>query len=171
MRQELDILDFRILQQLHSDSRKSASEIARIVGANERTVRKRIDRLVNVGAVRLAAIINPIAFGYVNTVDIFLEVDPAREQQVVERLTKMQEVSYLSFGQGTNDLSVEGRFKDIAEMHDFLRKTLPEIPGIKVTGYALVPRIIRNIDEWMPRSEDFANYTGEELEEHEGEAH
>ena len=171
MKQELDILDYRILQQLHTDSRKSASEIARIVGANERTVRKRIDRLVNVGAVRMAAIINPTAFGYVNTVDIFLEVDPEREQQIIERLITMQEVSYVAFGQGTNDLSIEGRFKDNAEMHDFLRRTLPEIPGVKVSGYALVPRIMRNIDEWMPRSEDFANYTGEEPEDHEEEAH
>jgi hypothetical protein len=29
------------------------------------------------------------------------------------------------------------------------------MPGVKVTSYALVPRILRNIDEWMPKPEDF----------------
>lgn len=164
MKKELDILDYRILHELKADSRKSASEIARIVGANERTVRKRIDRMVNIGAIRLTAIVNPFAFGYVTAVDIFLEVDPEKEQQVIERLSNMQEISYLAFGQGTQDLSIEGRFKDNDEMREFLRKTLPEIPGVKVLGYALVPRILRNIDEWMPKSEDFESLSDQDQE-------
>jgi Lrp/AsnC family transcriptional regulator, regulator for asnA, asnC and gidA len=164
MKKEQDILDYRILLELKSDSRKSASEIARIVGANERTVRKRIYRMVNNGAIRLTAIVNPFEFGYVTAVDIFLEVEPEKEQQVIECLSNMQEISYLAFGQGTHDLSIEGRFKDNDDMREFLRKTLPEIEGVKVLGYALVPRILRNIDEWMPKLEDFETYSDQTQE-------
>ncbi len=150
-----DQLDFQILLELHEDARRSASEIARKLGANERTIRKRIDRLLASGAVRLTTILDPHAFNYVTAVDIFLEVSDEQEQKVIEQLLNMQEITYLAFGQGSNEMSIEARFKDNDQMREFLRRTLPAIPGVKVTGYALVPRILRNIDEWMPKKEDF----------------
>lgn len=154
---EFDHLDYQIILELRKDARKSASDIARAIQANERTIRNRIDRLVQSGAIRLTSILDPQAFGYVNTVDIFLEVEPEREQAAIEHLLQMHEVSYLAYGLGTQEISIEARFKDNAEMRTFLGKVLPSIPGVRVKGYALVPRILRNIDEWMPRPEDFGD--------------
>ncbi len=150
-----DILDYQIIGELRKNARASASEISRVVGANERTIRNRIDRLVEMGAIRLTAIVTPQAFGYMTAADIFIEVEPEREAEIVAMFRAMPEVSYLAYGQGTRDMSIEVRFKDNGELYDFLRYTLPKVPGLKVTGYALVPRIIQNIDEWMPRAEDF----------------
>jgi Lrp/AsnC family transcriptional regulator, regulator for asnA, asnC and gidA len=150
-----DKTDYQIIRILHKDSRASASEIARELKANERTIRKRIDRLVRLGAVRMTAIIEPEAFGYTTAVDIFLEVDSDREEEVIEIFMNTREVSYIALGQGTKDLSIECRFKSNEEMHTFLRKKLPTIEGVQIRGYSLVPRIIRNIDEWMPRESDF----------------
>jgi DNA-binding Lrp family transcriptional regulator len=162
MTKQFDLTDHKIIQILHKDARTSASEIARQLGANERTIRKRIERLVKLGAVRLTAIIDPEAFGYIIAVDIFLEVDSDQEDQVIEKFLTTPEVSYLALGQGTKDLSIECRFKDNNEMRQFLRKKLPTIEGVQIRGYSLVPRIIRNIDEWMPREDDFRE---EEIDE------
>jgi DNA-binding Lrp family transcriptional regulator len=151
----LDQLDFQIIQALHQDARMAASEIARLTGANERTIRKRIDRLVELGIIRLTAIINPVAFGYITAADIFLEVDPALEETVIQTLMDMPEVTYVAFGQGSNDISVEARFKDNDALREFLRHTLAGMPGVTVKGSALVPRILRNIDEWIPPKNDF----------------
>lgn len=151
----LDQLDYDIIRLLHEDARVAASEIARQTGANERTVRKRIDRLVGEGIIRLTAIIDPTAFGYVTAADILLEADPAQEEQIVQRLFSMPEITYVAFGQGSQEISIEARFKDNDELREFLRKTLPSIPGVTVSRYALVPRILRNIDEWIPPREDF----------------
>lgn len=151
----LDQLDYDIIRLLHEDARVAASEIARHTGANERTVRKRIDRLVGEGIIRLTAIIDPTAFGYVTAADILLEADPAQEEQIVQRLFSMPEITYVAFGQGSQEISIEARFKDNDELREFLRKTLPSIPGVTVSRYALVPRILRNIDEWIPPREDF----------------
>jgi DNA-binding Lrp family transcriptional regulator len=150
-----DILDNQLIRLLHANARRSASEIARELGANERTIRKRIDRLVGLGAVRLTAIVTPEAFGYVTAVDIFLEVEPAHEEAVIQTLLDTPEVSYIALGQGTRDLSIECRFKNNHAMHDFLRKRLPSVTGVQITGYSLVPRIIRNIDAWLPSQTDF----------------
>lgn len=150
-----DQTDHQIIRILHQDARTSASEIARALNANERTIRKRIDRLVKLGAIRLTAIIDPETFGYVTAVDIFLEIDAIQEEEIIRRFNTIPEISYIALGQGTNDLSIECRFKNNDAMHQFLRKTLPAIQGVQIKGYSLVPRIIRNIDEWMPREDDF----------------
>jgi DNA-binding Lrp family transcriptional regulator len=154
-RHSFDLVDYQILQELQVDARKPAAEIARKLGLNERTVRNRIDRMVEAGAIRLTCIVDPNYFGYVITADIFLEVDLDREQNVIEALLAMPEVSYLAFGQGTQELSIEVRFKNNEQLREFLRSGLPAIPGVHAKGYALVPRILRNIDEWMPPPEDF----------------
>lgn len=152
---QLDQLDYDIIQLLHADARVSASEIARATGANERTIRKRIDRLIEEKVFRLTAILDPTVFGYVTAADILLEADPAQEENIVQRLSSMPEITYLAFGQGSQEISIEARFKDNDELREFLRKTLPSIPGVTVSRYALVPRILRNIDEWIPPKKDF----------------
>ena len=154
-KQQFDILDYIIIQELHANARVSASHIARKTGSNERTIRKRIDKLLSSGVFRLTAILNPEAFGYLTAADIFLEADPDYEEQILEGLMQMPEITYVAFGQGTTEISVEARFKNNDELREFLRHTLPGLPGVKVTGYALVPRIIRNIDEWFPPKDDF----------------
>jgi hypothetical protein len=68
---------------------------------------------------------------------------------------QMPEITYIAFGQGSTEISLEARFKNNDELREFLRHTLSELPGVKVTGYTLVPRILRNIDEWFPKKADF----------------
>lgn len=150
-----DILDYKIIQELRSNARASASAIGRAVGANERTVRKRIDRLLEMGVGRLTMVLEPKIFGYGISVDIFLEIDPDREEEISARLIENPQISYLAYGHSTNTLSIEARFKTNEELHGFLRYTLPQIKGVKVSRYALVPRVVRNIDEWVPPPEDF----------------
>ena len=152
---EFDDLDYQIIRELHVDARASASDIARKTNANERTIRKRIERLVADGAIRLTAIIDPQAFGYVTAADIFLEAATDLEPAILDRLMSMPEVTYVALGQETNEISVEARFKGNDAMREFLGRTLPGIPGVTVTRYTLVPRILRNIDEWIPKKEDF----------------
>lgn len=150
-----DDLDRRIITELHEDARKSASEIARKTGSHERTIRKRIDRLLEIEAIRLVAVVNPAAFGYATTVDVFLKADPEQEAEIIKTLLEIPEISYMAINQGSRDISIEARFKDNDKMREFVRYKLPAIPGVRVSGYALVPKILRNIDEWLPVSSDF----------------
>ncbi|OGO12326.1 MAG: hypothetical protein A2Y53_08405 [Chloroflexi bacterium RBG_16_47_49] len=151
----LDNLDYQIIQELHANARISASDIARKTGSNERTIRKRIDRLIEDEVIRLTAILDPEAFGYLIAADIFLEADPAHEKEILEQLIHIPEITYVAFGQGSTEISLEARFKNNDTLREFLRHTLPVLTGVKVTGYALVPRILRNIDEWFPPKSDF----------------
>jgi DNA-binding Lrp family transcriptional regulator len=150
-----DNMDYKIIQELRQNARASASAIGRAVGANERTVRKRIDRLLEMGVGHLTMVLEPKIFGYGISVDIFLEIDPNREEDISTQLLQKPQISYLAYGHSTNAMSIEARFKTNEELHEFLRYTLPQINGVKVSRYALVPRILRNIDEWVPPPEAF----------------
>jgi Lrp/AsnC family transcriptional regulator, regulator for asnA, asnC and gidA len=145
-------LDYEILIHLNRDARISASEVARLLNVNERTVRKHIDQLVERGVVRLSGIVDPLAFGYHIAVDIFLEFDLQQSGSIIEELMQMAQISYLAHGQGTHTLSIQARFRAVEDMYKFL-ETLANIQGLKVTGYAIVPLILRNIDSWMPPNE------------------
>jgi Lrp/AsnC family transcriptional regulator, regulator for asnA, asnC and gidA len=151
-----DNIDSKIIKKLQKDSRKPAKKIAEELNLNDRTVRKRIDRMIEMGVGRFALILDPAMFGYSVSVDIFLEIDLVKEEEIIRKLLAMPQVSYLAFGQETNELSLEARYKSTEQLYEFLWKIIPGIEGVKVTKYALVPRILRNIDEWMPSEDDFA---------------
>jgi DNA-binding Lrp family transcriptional regulator len=155
-----DDLDYRIVCELNQQGRLAASTIASKVGADVRTVRNRIARLIQSNAIRIKAIANPQAFGYQTLVDIFIEVEPNAEATLVKRLLSMPEVAFLAYGPGSGEISIEGYFKDNAEMRNFLVHVLPSMPGIKSYRYTLVPQVLKNIDEWLPRSEDFLRQSG-----------
>lgn len=150
-----DPLDYQIIQHLHTDGRATATSIAATTGADVRTVRNRIARLINVGAIRVTAIADPSSFGYHTAADIFLQVDSQQETALIQRFLSMTEVSYVAYGSGSGEISLEVRFKNNAELREFLVHTLPSIPGVNSIRHTLVPEILKNIDEWLPSVGDF----------------
>ncbi len=151
-----DELDYAIMHTLSVNARSGASEVARVIGANERTVRKRIDDLIAAGTIRPVMIVDARAFGYVTAVDVLLKVEAEYEEEVVEKLSNMPEIVYIAYGYGSHDISIQAHFRDNIEVRAYLRHILPSLPGVTVTGSILVTRILRNIVDWTPRIEDFA---------------
>lgn len=151
-----DSLDYRILQKLQSNIRADAAKIARSLGANERTVRKRINRLISLNAVDFTAVINPQTFGYITLLEAILEVVPEYEQETLNILTSMPEICYMAFGQNDRELKIQAHFKNNLEMRSFLHNTLSSIPGVSVVQAGLVPQVLRNRNTWMPDEENFA---------------
>ncbi len=151
-----DDLDYRIIKKLQQNSRQSAKQIATDLKVNDRTVRKRLDRMIEMDIGRFALILDPVKFGYGLSVDIFLEIEKEREEAIIEELLKVTQISYMAFGMDSNELSLEAKFKSTEQLYDFIRNDIPAIKGVKVTKYTLVPRILKSIDEWIPSREEFS---------------
>ncbi len=143
-------LDQVIIQHLNRDARLTSSEIARALNVAERTVRHRIKRLINANIIKLVAVVNPLAFGYDLVVDIFCEIDVSAQEQVVETIAAMPEVSYLAFLTGDQDISFQALFRSSDEMHSFVTHRLHQIPGIRRTRTVVVPRIVKDSYQWLP---------------------
>ncbi len=150
-----DQLDYQILTLLNENARMSAAEMEKRTGANQRNIRKRLNRLLDLGAIRLKGIVEPKVFGYGISVDIFLNIEEGFEDSIMRTLAEMDPICYLATGQNSNELSIEARFRDFESMEHFMKKELPAIEGLTINGYALVPRIVQNIDSWLPPKEIF----------------
>jgi Lrp/AsnC family transcriptional regulator for asnA, asnC and gidA len=160
MKLSLDTLDRRIITLLQKDGRMSSSEIARQLDVSERTIRYRIDRMVEQKIVLPTVVVNHKYFGYPIAVDVFCEVDINKIEQIGETLKQFDEINYIAYSFGDQDISVQALFESTDAAFTFVKK-LANTPGILRTRTVVVPRIIKNTHEWIPPETDFAEYEKE----------
>ena len=156
-----DLLDRRIICLLQQNGRAPCAQIALQVGVSERTVRNRIKRLVQHKAIFPTVIVNPAQFGYQTAVDVFCEVELAQMEAVGFALSQLSEVSYIAYSTGDQDISIQALLESSEAVYQFLQR-LSSIPGIRRTKTVLVPRILKNVYEWIPPKSAFKS-------KHEGE--
>jgi DNA-binding Lrp family transcriptional regulator len=150
-----DQVDYMIIKELSKDARASASVIAEKTNINERTVRRRITRLIESNAIRVTTIVEPSVFGYHSIADINLKVAPQVYDVFIESCKENPNVCYIATGWGDANLAIETRFLDNEEMHEYINFTLPQTEGVEVVNFFIIPKIIYNIDQWLPNSTDF----------------
>jgi len=148
--EHLSDLDRRIIGCLLQNVRLPASEVARRVGSNERTVRNHIDRLIARGVFRPSAVLSPEALGFSISVDIFITLDPAQENEAIETLLRHPQVTYLAYSSGEQDISVQAVFTDSNQLYTFMRNELSAVPGIKGSRTVLTPKILKSPCQWAP---------------------
>jgi Lrp/AsnC family transcriptional regulator for asnA, asnC and gidA len=152
---KFDLLDKGIITLLNRDARTSSASLARILGVPERTVNNRIKRLTAANIIQSVAVINPAAFGYTMTVQVFCDIEVGYQDQVVEAIMQLPEVDYLAISTGDQDLSVRAHFRDSEQMQEFITKKLHQIPGMRRTRTALIPRILKDAHQWLPPDQAF----------------
>ncbi|MCX2728045.1 Lrp/AsnC family transcriptional regulator [Thermomicrobium sp. 4228-Ro] len=152
----IDELDRQIIHLLQEDSRMPSAEIARRLGVAERTVRARINRLVQDGVIKLVAIVNPSALGHDVTADIFLEVEPGRLEEVAHKLVEMEEVAYVGLTTGDRDISIQVFVPSVDALYRFITEKLQRIPGVVGTTTYVVPRVLKWLHNWSLPSESGA---------------
>ncbi len=144
----IDHIDRAIITCLQEDSRRPSAEIARNLGIAERTVRARIDRLVQDGVVHLAAIVNPRAVGYEVTADVFLEVELGKVQSVADEVSRVDEVCYVGLTTGDRDISLQVHAQSIDALYDFVSERLNRIPGVLRSKTFVIPRVSKQLPDW-----------------------
>lgn len=152
---KFDSLDRLILTLLNRDARLSSAAIARQTGASERTINNRIKRLIESKAVQPTAVVDPAAFGYSLAIDIFCELEVGHQEQVLQALLELPEISYIAISTGDQDLSLQALFKDSEAMHAFITHKLHQVPGMRRTRTVLIPRIIKGSFRWLPPEDAF----------------
>ena len=150
-----DQVDYMIIKELSHNARVSAAQISEKIDVNERTVRRRITRLIDSGAIRITTIVDPSVFGYHSIADINLKVDPEVYNDFINSCKENPNVCYIATGWGEANLAIETRFLDNEEMYDYIHYTLPETKGVEVVNFFIIPKIIYNIDQWLPNENDF----------------
>lgn len=153
MVRRIDEIDRAIISCLQEDSRRPSAEIARSLGVAERTVRARIDRLVQDEVVQLAAIVNPRALGYNVTADVFLQVELGRIEEVARKLSSVDEVCYVGLTTGNRDISLQVHAPSVDALYDFVSHKLNQVPGVLRSKTFVIPRVSKQMPDWrLPES-------------------
>ena len=146
---KIDKTDIDIVNLLLEDGRKSATEIARQLGdISERTVRYRIDRMVEEGIIRVSAIVSPQAFGLATYADIWMEVESDQILEVAKKMADNENVTYVASSLGEADVSIQLVAKDTAEVYRFVTEVVRKISGVRKTVTSIVPNILKDIYQW-----------------------
>lgn len=134
----IDILDMKIIKALQTDARKPIVRLAREVGANEATVRRRIDKLLKQGIIeRFTVVLDYHKLGRVIKAFIGLRVQPAKLREIVDHLSKHPDVQVLYRTSGDTDIFAEVIFEKMEDLNEFLEIEL-NLEGILGTTVTIV---------------------------------
>lgn len=170
----LDDLDYRIIELLQRDGRAPNVELARRLGVSEGTIRRRIERLVNEGYIRIAAIVDPLKIGMNTVALIHLDVDLRHLDEAGAMLAAMPYVRVVAFVTGVDDIIIETVFPSTQELFLFLKDKLPRIPGVRNAETSLLLKLLKRSYEWLlphqvtlEACETFSWEGGDDLQEQE----
>lgn len=126
----LDKLNQKLVQELQNNGRKSYTELGKMLGVTEGTVRKRVKDLQKGNVIKIAAVLNPYEIGY-NLVSIMaIQVRMADLHQVGETLAQNPNIYYLAFVTGRYDLLAMIICRSPEELSDFIKEHISSIPSI-----------------------------------------
>ncbi|MDQ3547990.1 MAG: Lrp/AsnC family transcriptional regulator [Chloroflexota bacterium] len=140
---DIDVVDRCLIALLQADGRLSHAEIARRLGIPEPTVRRRMKRLLDDGAMQIVAVPDPHKIGYGIHAIIGAKVQPGRGGDVVAALMAMRQVRYVGVTAGAYDVVTEALFKDNDDLRVFLTETLGQIDGLQTTETSYVLQVAK----------------------------
>jgi len=143
----LSSLDIRIIRSLHTDARKSTTEVASDLGVSAATVRRRLDRMINDCTIEFTTDIDPTYSGDVSSIlGVTLEDNTDRLQTGARLLQKYRPsiVYFIPFGNLPNYLACATWTRTMAALHELVKRVEAEegvrkvVANVAVAGYRFV---------------------------------
>ncbi|UCH31120.1 MAG: Lrp/AsnC family transcriptional regulator [Candidatus Bathyarchaeota archaeon] len=134
----IDALDMKIIRALQIDARKPIVQIAKEVDANEATVRRRIEKLLNDGIIeRFTVVLDYHKLGRVIKAFIGLRVEPTKLKAIAEHLVKHPDTQVVYRTSGDTDIITEVILEKMEDLNAFLEEEL-SLDGIVGTIVTIV---------------------------------
>jgi Lrp/AsnC family transcriptional regulator, regulator for asnA, asnC and gidA len=151
---KIDSIDKQIVDLLTEDGRMSCADIARQIGnITERSVRYRLQRLLDEKVVAVSAVVDPRAVGFPVVADVFIEVEPGQIHDLAKKLADYDIVTYVACATGERDISIQVVARNNQELYTFVTEVLGRISGVRRTSTSLVPLIVKDDSRWrIPQS-------------------
>lgn len=128
----LDPLDAKLTDELQKDGRTSYAELARRLAITEKTVRRRVSRLLEQRSITIAAITDPASLGFRRMALALITTNGARSPiDLAAELIRLPEADYVTVTTGKFTMQVELIGVDAAELHDVVDNKIRPLPGIE----------------------------------------
>lgn len=134
----IDMLDMKIIKALQRDARIPIVKLAREVGANEATIRRRVNKLQKEGIIeRFTVVLDYHKLGRIIKAFIGLRAQPAKLKEIVDHLSKHPDIQVLYRTSGDTDIFAEVIFEKMEDLNTFLEEEL-RLEGIVGTIVTIV---------------------------------
>jgi Lrp/AsnC family transcriptional regulator, regulator for asnA, asnC and gidA len=132
----LDRLSKQIIEQLQQDGRRSYASIGKAVGLSEAAVRQRVQRLIDVGAMQIVAVTDPMTLGFPRQTMIGIRCSGDLER-VAAHLVGLEEIDYVVITAGSFDLLIEVVCENDDQLLEILSRvrSTPTVTGTETFVY------------------------------------
>jgi DNA-binding Lrp family transcriptional regulator len=128
---QLSKLERDIVEVLQKDGRRPYSQIARDVGAAEKTVRNTVGRLEESQAIDITAVTFPDLLGYTGAATCGITVAPGHDiRAVAAALARVDVINYVAVTVGSFDIFADVVCRDREALLETLDDRVRSIPGI-----------------------------------------
>ncbi len=140
----MDKKDLKIIELLQENSRISYTEIARILGVTETTVRKRIADMEKKGIIKKYTIeVDPEKLGYKNVTILGMDVEPKYLLEAAKKLAEIEEAKWVATSTGDHMIMAEIWTKNGEELFNLITKKISKIRGVKDLCPAIIMERIK----------------------------
>lgn len=144
----LDDHDRELISLLQYDTRASYQELGEAVNISASTARRRIERLVNEGALKLIAVPVWAKLGFTLTAFVGISVELQHLPKVGDAFAEMDEVTWVAMTSGVYDLFAQINLPRNEDLTTFITERIAVITGIREIETIMVPRFVKTFDEY-----------------------
>ncbi|MHA2273149.1 MAG: Lrp/AsnC family transcriptional regulator [Candidatus Hodarchaeales archaeon] len=131
-RNEIDEIDWKIIETLQNDPTLKYVDIASSIGINKNTVTSRIRKMREMGIVEFpSCVVNPIAAGWSGVGIMMIKTSPTEIEEVAEKLAQFEEITCLGTTMGPFDLAAHVVTPSAEELWDFINNQIKTIKAIE----------------------------------------
>jgi Lrp/AsnC family transcriptional regulator for asnA, asnC and gidA len=149
MRVVLDTVAKQIIEQLQQDGRRSYASIGKAVGLSEAAVRQRVQRMIEVGAMQIVAVTDPMTLGFMRQTMIGVRCGGELER-VADHLAGMDEIDYVVITAGSFDLLIEVVCENDDQLLEILSR-VRSIPSVTMTENFVYLKLCKQTYSWGTR--------------------
>jgi Lrp/AsnC family transcriptional regulator for asnA, asnC and gidA len=145
----LDAVSRHIIEQLQQDGRRSYAAIGKAVGLSEAAVRQRVQRLIDLGAMQIVAVTDPMSLGFHRQTMIGIRCS-GDLQRVADLLVGMEAIDYVVITAGSFDLLIEVVCEDDDQLLEILGQ-VRSIPSVTTTETFVYLKLRKQTYHWGTR--------------------
>jgi Lrp/AsnC family transcriptional regulator, regulator for asnA, asnC and gidA len=145
----LDAVSRHIIEQLQQDGRRSYAAIGKAVGLSEAAVRQRVQRLIDVGAMQIVAVTDPMSLGFRRQTMIGIRCS-GDLQPIADLLAGMEAIDYVVITAGSFDLLIEVVCEDDDQLLEILGE-VRSLHGVTMTETFVYLKLCKQTYQWGTR--------------------
>ncbi|MFX1394467.1 MAG: Lrp/AsnC family transcriptional regulator [Promethearchaeota archaeon] len=139
----MDVIDLKILEELHHDSRISFNEISQKIGKTEATVRRRVKKLVDDGTIKKFTIEYSIDSKPKTRATVKVEPDFKEIKRILKELKEIDEITDIWRLSGDCGLFMRVEIPSIEDFNPLIEEKISQIKGLKIMETCFITDIIK----------------------------